>query len=146
MFGESIHFMITIVTIYRIVLERNTLQGNLCDWVCIVGDSFLLTISHGLIVVLSFLLCMGIELSSNSEDCEINHSVNKWNLLPWHHWMMFEWLNDLPFHYSYVGILLWWMLAFNSAPLNTIVLEFINVKLGLDVNLWLGSFRIVSIQ
>ena len=130
MFGESIHFMITIVTIYRIVLERSSIQWNLCDWDSIVGISFLLTISHGLIVILSFLLWLGIELSSNSEDCEINQSANKWNLLLWHHWMMFEWSSDLPFHYSYVGILLWWMLPFNSALLNTVVLEFINVRIG----------------
>ena len=43
---------------------------------------------------------------------------------------MFEWSSDLPFHYSYVGILLWWMLPFNSALLNTVVLEFINVRIG----------------
>ena len=59
LFAESTHFMITIVTIYRIVLERSSMQGTLCDWVCIVGDSFSLTISHGLVVLLSFLLCIG---------------------------------------------------------------------------------------
>ena len=51
--------MITIVTIYRIVLERSSMQGTSCDWVCIVGVIFSLTISHGLVVLVSFLLCIG---------------------------------------------------------------------------------------
>ena len=130
MFGEFIHFMITNVTIYRIMLERSSIQWTSCDWDSIVGVIFLLTFLTGLLLYYHFCCVLGIESSSNSEDCKINHSVNKWNLLPWHHWMMFEWSSDLPFHYSSVGILLWWMLSFNSAPLNTIVLEFINVRIG----------------
>ena len=59
MFGEFIHFMITLVTIYRIVLERSSMQGTLCDWDSIVGIIVLLTFSHGFIVFLSFLLCIG---------------------------------------------------------------------------------------
>ena len=144
MFVESIHFMITIVTIYRIVLERNTLQGTSFDWVCIVGGSFSLALSHGFIVFLSFLLCIGnrivIEFPKIVKSIKvwtneiffygITGWCYKWNLLLWHHWMMFEWPSDLPFHYSWVGILLWWMLPFNSALLNTVVLEFINVRIG----------------
>ena len=146
MFVESIHFKRTLVTIYRKVLERNTLKWTSCDWVCTVNVIVLLTFSHGFIVLLSFLLWLGIELSSNFRRLWNQSKCEQRNHLPWHLWMMFEWLSDLPFHYSWVGILLWWMLSFNSTPLNTVVLEFINVKLGLDVNLWIGSFRIVNIQ
>ena len=147
MSGESIHFMITIVTIYRIVLERNTLQGILCDWVCIIGDSFLLTISHGFIVFLSFLLCIGNRIVI--EFPKIVKSIKVWTNEIFFYgitgWCLngqaicLSIIHELEFCFDecFLSILLCLILLYWNSSM---------WELGLDVNLWLGSFRIVSIQ
>ena len=147
MFGESIHFMITLVTIYRIVLERNTLQGTSFDWVCIVGGSFLLTISHGFIVFLSFLLCIGNKIVI--EFPKIVKSIKVWTNEIFFYgitgWCLngqaicLSIIHELEFCFDecFLSILLCLILLYWNSSM---------WKLGLDVNLWLGSFRIVSIQ
>ena len=147
MFVESIHFMITLVTIYRIVLERSSLQGTLCDWVCIVGVSFLLTISHWFIVLLSFLLCIGNRIVI--EFPKIVKSIKVWTNEIFFYgitgWCLngqaicLSIIHELEFCFDecFLSILLCLILLYWNSSM---------WKLGLDVNLWLGSFRIVSIQ
>ena len=147
MFGESIHFMITIVTIYRIVLERNTLQGTSFDWVCIVGGSFSLALSHGFIVFLSFLLCIGNRIVI--EFPKIVKSIKVWTNEIFFYgitgWCLngqaicLSIIHELEFCFDecFLSILLCLILLYWNSPM---------WELGLDVNLWLGSFRIVSIQ
>ena len=147
MFGESIHFMITIVTIYRIVLERNTLQGTSFDWVCIVGGSFSLAISHGFIVFLSFLLCIGNRIVI--EFPKIVKSIKVWTNEIFFYgitgWCLngqaicLSIIHELEFCFDecFLSILLCLILLYWNSSM---------WELGLDVNLWLGSFRIVSIQ
>ena len=147
MFGESIHFMITIVTIYRIVLERNTLQGTSFDWVCIVGGSFSLALSHGFIVFLSFLLCIGNRIVI--EFPKIVKSIKVWTNEIFFYgitgWCLngqaicLSIIHELEFCFDecFLSILLCLILLYWNSSM---------WELGLDVNLWLGSFRIVSIQ
>ena len=147
MFVESIHFMITIVTIYRIVLERSSMQWNLCDWVCIVGISFSLTISHGLVILVSFLLCIGNRIVI--EFPKIVKSIKVWiNEIFFHG--IFGWcLNDQAICLSIIHLL---VVCFDECFLSILlrlILLYWNSsmwKLGLDVNLWIESFRMVSIQ
>ena len=147
MFGEFIHFMITNVTIYRIVLERNSLQGNLCDWVCIVGDSFSLTISHGFIVFLSFLLCIGNRIVI--EFPKIVKSIKVWTNEIFFYGITGWCLNDQVICLSIIHMLVFCFDECFLSILLCLILLYWNSsmwKLGLDVNLWIGSFRIVSIQ
>ena len=147
MFVESIHFMITIVTIYRIVLERNTLQGTSFDWVCIVGGSFSLALSHGFIVFLSFLLCIGNRIVI--EFPKIVKSIKVWTNEIFFYgitgWCLngqaicLSIIHELEFCFDecFLSILLCLILLYWNSSM---------WELGLDVNLWIGSFRIVSIQ
>ena len=147
MFGESIHFMITIVTIYRIVLERSSLQGTLCDWDSIVGVIFSLIISHGFIVLLSFLLCIGNRIVI--EFPKIVKSIKVWTNEIFFYgitgWCLngqaicLSIIHELEFCFDecFLSILLCLILLYWNSSM---------WELGLDVNLWLGSFRIVSIQ
>ena len=147
MFVESIHFMITNVTIYRIVLERSSLQGTLCDWVCIVGVSFLLTISHWFIVLLSFLLC--IENRIVIEFPKIVKSIKVWTNEIFFYGITGWCLNDQVICLSIIHKLEFCFDECFLSILLCLILLYWNSsmwELGLDVNLWLGSFRIVSIQ
>ena len=147
MFGEFIHFMITIVTIYRIVLERNTLQGTSFDWVCIVGGSFSLALSHGFIVFLSFLLCIGNRIVI--EFPKTVNSIKVWTNEIFFHGITGWCLNDQVICLSIIHLLVFWFDECLLSILLLLILLYWNSsmwELGLDVNLWLGSFRIVSIQ
>ena len=147
MFGEFIHFMITFVTIYRTVLERNTLQGTLCDWVYIVGDSFLLTISHGFIVFLSFLLCIGNRIVI--EFPKIVKSIKVWTNEIFFYGITGWCLNDQVICLSIIHKLVFCFDECFLSILLCLILLYWNSsmwKLGLDVNLWIESFRMVSIQ
>ena len=147
MFVEFIHFMITNVTIYRIVLERNILQGTLCDWVCIVGDSFSLTISPWFIVLLSFLLCIGNRIVI--EFPKIVKSIKVWTNEIFFHGITGWCLNDQVICLSIIHLLAFCFDECFLSILLLLILLYWNLsmwELGLDVNLWIGSFRIVSIQ
>ena len=147
MFVESIHFMITIVTIYRIVLERSSMQWNLCDWVCIVGVIFSLTISHGLVILVSFLLCIGNRIVI--EFPKIVKSIKVWTNEIFFHGIFGWCLNGQAIYLSIIHLL---VVCFDECFLSILlclILLYWNSsmwELGLDVNLWIGSFRIVSIQ
>ena len=147
MFVEFIHFMITNVTIYRIVLERNILQGTLFDWVCIVGISFSLTISHWFIVLLSFLLC--IENRIVIEFPKIVKSIKVWTNEIFFYGISGWCLNDQVICLSIIHLLAFCFDECFLSILLLLILLYWNLsmwELGLDVNLWIGSFRIVSIQ
>ena len=147
MFAESIHFMITLVTIYRIVLERNTLQGTSFDWVCIVGDSFSLALSHGFIVFLSFLLCIGNRIVI--EFPKIVKSIKVWTNEIYFYGISGWCLNDQVICLSIIHLLAFCFDECFLSILLLLILLYWNLsmwELGLDVNLWIGSFRIVSIQ
>ena len=147
MFVESIHFMITIVTIYRIVLERSSLQWTSCDWVCIVGISFSLTISHGLVVFLSFLLCIGNRIVI--EFTKIVKSIKVWTNEIFFHGITGWCLNDQAICLSIIHLLVvCFYECFLSIQLRLILLYWNSPmwELGLDVNLWIESFRIVNTQ
>ena len=147
MFGEFIHFMITIVTIYRIVLERNTLQGTSFDWVCIIGGSFSLALSHGFIVFLSFLLCIGNRIVI--EFPKIVKSIKVWTNEIFFYGITGWCLNDQVICLSIIHMLVFCFDECFLSILLCLILLYWNSsmwELGLDVNLWLGSFRIVSIQ
>ena len=147
MFVESIHFMITNVTIYRIMLERSSMQGTSCDWVCIVGVIFSLTISHGLVVLLSFLLCIGNRIVI--EFPKIVKSIKVWTNEIFFYGIFGWCLNDQVLCLSIIHLLVFCFDECFLSILLRLILLYWNLsmwELGLDVNLWLGSFRIVSIQ
>ena len=142
MFGESIHFMITIVTIYRIVLERNTLQGTSFDWVCIVGGSFsrvyclfITSVVYGNRIAIEFLkIVKSIKVWTNEI---FFHGIFGWCLNG--QAICLSIIHELEFCFDecFLSILLCLILLYWNSSM---------WELGLDVNLWLGSFRIVSIQ
>ena len=147
MFGEFIHFMITNVTIYRIVLERNSLQGNLCDWDSIVGVIYSLTISHGFIVFISFLLCIGNRIVI--EFPKIVKSIKVWTNEIFFYGITGWCLNDQVICLSIIHELEFCFDECFLSILLCLILLYWNSsmwELGLDVNPWLGSFRIVNIQ
>ena len=147
MFVESVHFMITNVTIYRIMLERSSMQGTSCDWVCIVGVIFSLTISHGLVVLVSFLLCIGNRIVI--EFTKIVKSIKVWTNEIFFHGIFGWCLNGQAICLSIIHLL---VVCFDECFLSILlrlILLYWNSsmwELGIDVNLWIESFRIVSIQ
>ena len=147
MFVESIHVMITIVTIYRIVLERSSMQGTSCDWVSIVGVIFSLTISHGLVVLLSFLLCIGNRIVI--EFPKVVKSIKVWTNEIFFHGIFGWCLNDQVLCLSIIHLLVFCFDECFLSILLRLILLYWNLsmwELGLDVNLWIESFRIVNIQ
>ena len=147
MFGEFIHFMITNVTIYRIMLERSSIQWTLCDWVCIVGVIFSLIISHGFIVFLSFLLCIGNRIVI--EFPKVVKSIKVWTNEIFFYGIFGWCLNDQVICLSIIHLLAFCFDGCFLSILLLLILLYWNSsmwELGLDVNPWIGSFRIVSIQ
>ena len=128
-------------------LERNSLQGTLCDWDSIVGVIFSLIISHGCIVLLSFLLCIGnrivIEFSKTVKSIKVwTNEIFFYGITGWC-------LNDQVICLSIIHMLVFCFDECFLSILLLLILLYWNSsmwELGLDVNLWLGSFRIVSIQ